>query len=44
MDDTTAMTEAMRAASMVRTRTSPNPWVGAAVIDTDGCIVGVGRW
>jgi diaminohydroxyphosphoribosylaminopyrimidine deaminase / 5-amino-6-(5-phosphoribosylamino)uracil reductase len=42
MDDTTAMTEARRAASLVRTRTSPNPWVGAVVLGPDGCIVGVG--
>ncbi|CAN5565833.1 bifunctional diaminohydroxyphosphoribosylaminopyrimidine deaminase/5-amino-6-(5-phosphoribosylamino)uracil reductase RibD [soil metagenome] len=42
MDDTTAMTEAMRAASVARTRTSPNPWVGAVVVGAGGCIVGTG--
>jgi diaminohydroxyphosphoribosylaminopyrimidine deaminase / 5-amino-6-(5-phosphoribosylamino)uracil reductase len=42
MDDTTAMSEAMRAASVARTRTSPNPWVGAVVLAADGCLVGSG--
>jgi diaminohydroxyphosphoribosylaminopyrimidine deaminase / 5-amino-6-(5-phosphoribosylamino)uracil reductase len=42
MDDTTAMSEAMRMAAGVRTRTSPNPWVGAVVLGCDGRIVGAG--
>ena len=42
MDDTTAMHEAMRWAATARTRTSPNPWVGAVVLDGSGRLVGAG--
>ena len=41
-DDTTAMRTALAAAAAVRSSTSPNPWVGAAVVSTDGTLVGVG--
>ena len=37
-----AMQVALDAAARVRTRTSPNPWVGAVVLAADGGIVGVG--
>ena len=42
IDDTTAMTTALAAAAAVRTSTSPNPWVGAAIVSADGALVGVG--
>jgi diaminohydroxyphosphoribosylaminopyrimidine deaminase / 5-amino-6-(5-phosphoribosylamino)uracil reductase len=46
IDDSTAKTVAMRAAlaaaADVRSTTSPNPWVGAAVVSPDGDIVAVG--
>ena len=42
IDDTTAMTTALAAAATVRAATSPNPWVGAAVISPDGALVAVG--
>jgi diaminohydroxyphosphoribosylaminopyrimidine deaminase/5-amino-6-(5-phosphoribosylamino)uracil reductase len=42
MDNTTAMRAALVAAGGVRARTSPNPWVGAVVLSTDGCVVGAG--
>lgn len=41
-DDTSAMTRAIDVAATARTRTSPNPWVGAVVIGSDGCVVGTG--
>ncbi len=40
--DNTAMSAAIAAAGSVRTRTSPNPWVGAAVVATTGDLVAVG--
>jgi diaminohydroxyphosphoribosylaminopyrimidine deaminase/5-amino-6-(5-phosphoribosylamino)uracil reductase len=46
IDDTTAvstaMTAALAAAAAVRATTSPNPWVGAAVVSSAGDLVGVG--
>ena len=42
MDDTTAMESALAAAAAVRARTSPNPWVGAVVVDSRGAIVATG--
>ena len=42
IDDTTAMTTALAAAAAVRARTSPNPWVGAAIVSVSGAIAGVG--
>ncbi|MET0458083.1 MAG: bifunctional diaminohydroxyphosphoribosylaminopyrimidine deaminase/5-amino-6-(5-phosphoribosylamino)uracil reductase RibD [Ilumatobacteraceae bacterium] len=42
MDDATAMRAAIAAASNVRTTTSPNPWVGAVVVDASGEIIGTG--
>lgn len=42
MDDHQAMRAAMALAASVRTRTSPNPWVGAVVLDADGESVGHG--
>jgi diaminohydroxyphosphoribosylaminopyrimidine deaminase/5-amino-6-(5-phosphoribosylamino)uracil reductase len=42
IDDTTAMATALAAAAAVRATTSPNPWVGAAIIDADGELLGVG--
>jgi diaminohydroxyphosphoribosylaminopyrimidine deaminase/5-amino-6-(5-phosphoribosylamino)uracil reductase len=36
MDDVEAMRRAMAAASRVRTRTSPNPWVGCVLVTPDG--------
>jgi diaminohydroxyphosphoribosylaminopyrimidine deaminase/5-amino-6-(5-phosphoribosylamino)uracil reductase len=42
IDDTTAMTTALAAAATVRATTSPNPWVGAAVMSPDGALVAVG--
>lgn len=41
-DHTTAMHEALRRAASVRTLTSPNPWVGAVVLDRGGQIAGTG--
>lgn len=40
--DANAMAAAIEAASVVRLRTSPNPWVGAAVVSADGSIVATG--
>lgn len=40
--DLDAMRHAVAEASAVRTRTSPNPWVGAVVVDGNGEIVGRG--
>ena len=42
VDDTTAMRAAIAAAATVRTTTSPNPWVGAVVVDASGEIVATG--
>jgi diaminohydroxyphosphoribosylaminopyrimidine deaminase/5-amino-6-(5-phosphoribosylamino)uracil reductase len=46
IDDTTAITTAMRtalgAAAAVRASTSPNPWVGAAILSSHGEVIGVG--
>ena len=42
IDDTTAMATALAAAAAVRATTSPNPWVGAAIVDADGELLGVG--
>ena len=42
MDEAEAMTHAVRQAASVRARTSPNPWVGAVVLDANGRVVGVG--
>lgn len=42
MDDTTAMSAAISAAAAVRTRTSPNPWVGAVLLSRDGVLVATG--
>lgn len=42
MDNRTAMETALEAAAQVRTRTSPNPWVGAVVLSPVGEVVGVG--
>ncbi len=46
IDDSTtirsAMTAALAAAAGVRATTSPNPWVGAAVVSVDGDVVAVG--
>ena len=42
MDDTTAMSTAITAAAGARTRTSPNPWVGAVLLDADGAVVATG--
>lgn len=39
---TRAMTAALAAAAAVRARTSPNPWVGAALVSSDGELVAVG--
>lgn len=39
---TEAMWTALAAAAEVRATTSPNPWVGAAVMSADGDLVGVG--
>ena len=36
------MAHAVERAAGVRTRTSPNPWVGAVVVDVNGRVVGVG--
>lgn len=40
--ETAAMGLAMAAAHGVRTTTSPNPWVGATVLDANGAVVAVG--
>lgn len=42
IDDTTAMTTALAAAAAVRATTSPNPWVGAAIVSPAGDLVSVG--
>lgn len=42
MDDTTAMRMAITAADAVRSRTSPNPWVGAVLLDAAGAVVATG--
>jgi diaminohydroxyphosphoribosylaminopyrimidine deaminase/5-amino-6-(5-phosphoribosylamino)uracil reductase len=42
IDDSTAMTRALAAATAVRASTSPNPWVGAAIVSAAGDLVGVG--
>ena len=45
MNDTTAtraMEAALAAAAAVRARTSPNPWVGAAIVDSAGSLVATG--
>lgn len=42
MDDSTAMESALAAAAVVRASTSPNPWVGAAIIGSDGTLVATG--
>ena len=36
------MRAAIAAAAEVRTTTSPNPWVGAVVVDDDGRIIATG--
>lgn len=41
-DDVALMRLAMNVAESARTRTSPNPWVGAIVVSTSGEIVGAG--
>lgn len=42
LDNRMAMEMALDAGAAVRTRTSPNPWVGAVVLAADGEVVGVG--
>lgn len=42
IDNTTAMRAALTAAAAVRARTSPNPWVGAVVVSSEGIILGTG--
>jgi diaminohydroxyphosphoribosylaminopyrimidine deaminase / 5-amino-6-(5-phosphoribosylamino)uracil reductase len=42
MDDLTAMRRAIDEAASVRTRTAPNPWVGAVVVAADGALAGAG--
>ena len=42
MDEAEAMAHAIEHAASVRSRTSPNPWVGAVVLDPTGRVVGVG--
>ncbi len=42
IDDTTVMRTALAAAAAARARTSPNPWVGAAIVSADGAVVAVG--
>ncbi len=42
MNDTTAMNTAIMAAAAVRARTSPNPWVGAALLSPDGALIATG--
>lgn len=41
-DDDALMRLAMEVAGTARTRTSPNPWVGAVVLSESGQVVGVG--
>src|SRR4051794_4257601 len=38
MDDSEAMDRAIALASAVRTRTSPNPWVGCVLVTRDGAV------
>jgi len=40
--DITAMMAALAAAAGVRATTSPNPWVGAAIVSADGELIAVG--
>jgi diaminohydroxyphosphoribosylaminopyrimidine deaminase/5-amino-6-(5-phosphoribosylamino)uracil reductase len=40
--DREAMERAREAASRARTRTAPNPWVGAVVVGADGTVLGTG--
>ncbi len=40
--DESLMRRAIAVAAEVRTATSPNPWVGAVVSDTEGRVVGIG--
>jgi len=42
MDEAEAMAHAIEHAASVRSQTSPNPWVGAVVLDANGNVVGVG--
>jgi diaminohydroxyphosphoribosylaminopyrimidine deaminase/5-amino-6-(5-phosphoribosylamino)uracil reductase len=42
MDDTTAMSAAIGAAGAARARTSPNPWVGAVLVSSDGTLIATG--
>ena len=42
LNNRTVMETALEATAQVRTRTSPNPWVGAVVLSPAGDIVGVG--
>ena len=42
MDEAEAMAHAVELAAGVRSRTSPNPWVGAVLLDANGHVVGVG--
>lgn len=42
MDDTTAMELALATAATARRRSSPNPWVGAVVLDADGTVIATG--
>lgn len=42
MDDETAMSTAIAAAAAVRASTSPNPWVGAALVAADGTLLATG--
>ena len=42
MDEAEAMAHAIEQAAGVRSQTSPNPWVGAVVLDATGNVVGVG--
>lgn len=42
VDERAAMTMAIEEAATARTRTSPNPWVGAVVLDRHGAVIGTG--
>jgi diaminohydroxyphosphoribosylaminopyrimidine deaminase / 5-amino-6-(5-phosphoribosylamino)uracil reductase len=42
MDELAAMQRAVDEAAAVRTRTAPNPWVGAVVLAADGTVVATG--
>lgn len=42
MDEQAAMRTALALAASARTRTSPNPWVGAVVVDSSGELIGRG--